>query len=276
MSSDGSSEVPWGSGSVTARATCVLEPNPGPMTLDGTNTWILLEPGADQAVVVDPGELDEAHLRRVLATVEGLGARVALTVLTHGHRDHAESAARFGELSGAPVRGAGHGDVLADGERLDVGGLELEVLLTPGHTRDSVSVVLAADRAMLTGDTVLGRGTSVVAWPDGELAAYLQTLELIERRTDSGEVGVFLPGHGPVLPEAGAVVRHYREHRVERLEQVRAAVAAGAGDARAVVELVYAAVPREVWPAAEMSVQAQLDYLSGGASAPGTGRLAGA
>lgn len=257
-----SSDAPWASGPVTSRATCVLEPNPGPMTLDGTNTWILLEPGSDRAVVVDPGELDEEHLERVLQTVDGLGARVALTLLTHGHVDHAESAARFAELTGAPVRGAGHGDAFSDGEHLLLGGLELEVLLTPGHTRDSISVVLPADRAMLTGDSVLGRGTSVVAWPDGELAAYLRTLELIERRTDSGEVAVLLPGHGPVLPEAAAVVRHYREHRVERLEQVRAAVAAGAADARAVVEQVYAAVPREVWPAAELSVRAQLDYLA--------------
>lgn len=255
------SDAPWGSGPVTSRATCILEPNPGPMTLDGTNTWVLLEPGSDRAVVVDPGEFDEEHLRQVLATVDGLGARVALTVLTHGHFDHAESAARFGELTGAPVRGAGHGDAFADGEHLVVGGLELEVLLTPGHTRDSVSIVLPADRAMLTGDSVLGRGTSVVAWPDGELAAYMGTLELIERRTATGEVAMFLPGHGPALPDAAAVVQHYREHRVERLEQVRAAVAAGAADARAVVEQVYAAVPREVWPAAEMSVQAQLNYL---------------
>lgn len=254
-------DVSWGSGPVTPRATCVLEPNPGPMTLDGTNTWVLLEPGSDQAAVVDPGELDEEHLRRVIATVDALGARVALTLLTHGHLDHAESAARFGELTGAPVRGAGHGDAFSDGEHLLVGGLELEVLLTPGHTRDSVSIVLPADRAMLTGDSVLGRGTSVVAWPDGELAAYLRTLALIERRTATGEVATFLPGHGPVLPEAAAVVQHYRGHRVERLEQVRGAVAAGAADARAVVEQVYAAVPREVWPAAEMSVQAQLDYL---------------
>ncbi|MEP6800185.1 MAG: MBL fold metallo-hydrolase [Lapillicoccus sp.] len=257
-----SSDAPWGSGPVTTRATCVLEPNPGPMTLDGTNTWVLLEPGADLAVVIDPGELDEAHLQRVLATVADLGARVGLTLLTHGHLDHAQSADRFAELTRAPVRGAGHGDDLADGERIAVGGLELEVLLTPGHTKDSVSLLLPADRALLTGDTVLGRGTSVVAWPDGELAAYLRTLEVIESRTGSGEVTTFLPGHGPVLPQAAAVVRHYREHRVERLEQVRAAVAAGATDARAVVELVYAAVPREVWPAAEQSVRAQLAYLA--------------
>lgn len=269
-------EPTWASGPVTPRATCVLEGNPGPMTLDGTNTWVLLEPGSDTAVVVDPGELDEDHLARVVSTVEGLGARVGLTLVTHGHHDHEAGAARFAELTGSPVRGAGHGDPLRDGEQLCVGGLDVEVLLTPGHTSDSVSFLVPADHALLTGDMVLGRGTTVVAWPDGELAAYLRSLDVMGARTESGEVTTFLPGHGPALPEAGAVVRHYREHRLERLEQVREAVAAGATDARAVVETVYAAVPREVWPAAELSVRAQLAHLglgTDGGKKPGGGNL---
>ena len=94
---------------MTPRAHCVLAPNPGPMTLDGTNTWVLLEPGATEAVVVDPGPLDEAHLAAVLAVVADAGARVALTVLTHGHADHAEAVPRFAELTGAPVRAGGRG-----------------------------------------------------------------------------------------------------------------------------------------------------------------------
>ncbi len=84
--------APWSGGQVTVRAHCVLAPNPGPMTLDGTNTWVLLEPGAADALVVDPGPLDEAHLRRVLDVVAAAGARVAETVLTHRHADHAEGA----------------------------------------------------------------------------------------------------------------------------------------------------------------------------------------
>ncbi len=267
--------APWGSGAVTTRARCVLAPNPGPMTLDGTNTWVLLEPGSTEAVVIDPGPLDEPHLRAVLDTVEGLGAHVALTLLTHGHADHAESAGRFAELTRAPVRALRHGangqpgqhdrhghDDLHDGQVLTVGGLEVAVVQTPGHTSDSLSFLLAADNALLTGDTILGRGTTMVAWPDGELAAYLDSLERIESLTGSGAVLRILPGHGPQLPEAAAVVRHYRQHRAERLEQVRAAVAGGASDPQAVVEAVYADVPREVWPAAELSVRAQLDYLA--------------
>lgn len=253
----------WGSGPVTARARCVLAPNPGPMTLDGTNTWVLLEPGSTEAVVVDPGPLNEAHLQAVLGAVEALGAHAALTLLTHGHPDHAAAAGRFAELTRAPVHalGPGHHD-LHDGQRLVVGALEVVVVATPGHTSDSLCLLLPAENALLTGDTVLGRGTTVVAWPDGELAAYLDSLDRIERLTRSGQVLRLLPGHGPQLPDAAHVVRYYLEHRAERLEQVRAAVAAGAADPRSVVERVYADVPREVWPAAELSVQAQLTYLA--------------
>ena len=252
----------WVGGNVTSRATCVLAPNPGVMTLEGTNTWVLMEPGSAGAVVVDPGPLDEQHLQEVLDVVARGGARVVLTLLTHGHLDHAESAGRFAELTGAPVRalGAGHDD-LSDGDRLTVDGLELAVVATPGHTSDSLSFLLADENALLTGDTILGRGTSVVAWPDGELAAYLSSLQRIETMTGSREVTQILPGHGPTVPDVAGVVRYYLEHRQLRLEQVRAAVAAGAADADAVVEMVYADVPHDVWPAARLSVLAQLDYL---------------
>ena len=252
----------WVGGDITSRATCVLAPNPGAMTLEGTNTWVLMEPGSSVAVVVDPGPLDEQHLQRVLDLVALRGARVALTLLTHGHLDHAESAARFAELTGAPVRALGPGhDDLADGDRVTVDGLELAVVATPGHTSDSLSFLVAAENALLTGDTILGHGTSVVAWPDGELAAYLLSLERIKEMTGSRQVTQILPGHGPTLSDAAGVVRYYLHHRQDRLEQVRAAVAAGATDADAVVEMVYADVPREVWPAARLSVLAQLDYL---------------
>lgn len=252
----------WSGGQVTERAGCVLADNPGPMTLEGTNTWVLLEPGASAAVVVDPGPLHEQHLRAVVQAVASRGAHVVLTVLTHRHADHAEGAARFGQLTGARTRalGGGHDD-LGDGEALSVGGLELVVLATPGHTGDSLCLTLPADAAVLTGDTVLGRGTTVVAHPDGELAAYLSSLERLARLTDSGEVSTVLPGHGPAVSDAAQRVAFYRRHRQERLEQVRGALAEGARSVDEVLERVYADVPREVWPAARLSVAAQLDYL---------------
>lgn len=253
---------PWAGGRGTARAHCVLAPNPGPMTLDGTNTWVLLEPGATEAVVVDPGPLDEGHLRRVVDAVAEAGARVVLTILTHGHLDHAEGAGRFAELTGSVVRAVGRGhDDLGDGDVLRVGGLEVGVVATPGHTADSLSFTLPGDHALLTGDTVLGRGTTVVAHPDGELAAYLSSLELLRQLTGDGSVTTILPGHGPVVQDAAMMVGFYQRHRQERLEQVRAALADGARTADEVVQRVYADVPREVWPAARLSVQAQLAYL---------------
>lgn len=252
----------WAGGLISERALCVLCPNPSPMTLDGTNTWVLAEPGSDQVVIVDPGPLDEGHLQTVLDHVAETGRRVVLTLLTHGHLDHAESADRFHAMTGAPVRAFGRGhDDLRPNELVTVGGLEILAVETPGHTRDSYSFVLPADNTLLTGDTVLGRGTTVVAWPDGDLESYLASLDRIERLTQAGTVTSILPGHGPFVPDAAATVTFYLEHRAERLEQVRAAVAQGAHTAYEVVERVYSDVPRNVWPAAEQSVQAQLDYL---------------
>ena len=252
----------WVGGDVTSRATCVLAPNPGAMTLEGTNTWVLMEPGSAHCVVVDPGPLDEQHLQRVLDVVARRGARGLLTLLTHGHADHAESARRFGELTGAPVRAIGPGhDGLGDGDRLTVDGLDLVVVATPGHTADSLSFLLAAENALLTGDTILGRGTAMVAWPDGDLSAYLQSLRRIEAMTGAGEVTRILPGHGPTAADAAGVVCYYLDHRLERLGQVRAAVAVRGTDVDGVLETVYADVPHELWPAARLSVLAQLDYL---------------
>lgn len=252
----------WAGGQASEHAHCLLQGNPGPMTLDGTNTWVLLAPGGSEAIVIDPGEDEAAHQQRIVDHVTALGARVSRIVLTHGHHDHSEGAPRLAELTGAPVQAAGRGhDDLADGDVLRAGSLEVRVVTTPGHTADSISFALAADHALLTGDTVLGRGTTVVAHPDGELGAYLDSLERIRRLTGDGAVASILPGHGPTVPDAAAMVDFYRMHRRERLEQVRAALADGADDPDEVVASVYAQVDRSVWPAAKMSVLAQMRYL---------------
>lgn len=253
-------------GSGTERARCVLAPNPSPMTLDGTNTWVIAEPGSPSAVVVDPGPNDEGHLRRVLAIACAGDRRVTSIVLTHGHQDHSAGAARFAALTGAPVGaldpafrlgsdGVGPGDVLT------AAGCELRVVATPGHTKDSLSLLLTADGALLTGDTVLGRGTTVIA-ADGSLGDYLRTLD--ELRALAGDAGLrtLLPGHGPLLTDPADVLDYYIAHRGERLEQVRAALAAGARTPAEIVATVYAGTDPALWPAAELSVRAQLDYLS--------------
>ncbi|MFE6756583.1 MBL fold metallo-hydrolase [Streptomyces sp. NPDC057684] len=254
------------SGPATARAVNVLAPNASAMTLDGTNTWIVSEPDSELAVVIDPGPLDDVHLEHVVAVAEAAGKRVALTLLTHGHSDHAEGAGRFAELTRTGVRALDPdlrlGDEgLAGGDVVTVGGLELRVVAAPGHTADSLCFHLPADRAVLTGDTVLGRGTTVVAHPDGRLGDYLDSLRRLRSLTVDDGVDTVLPGHGPVLEDAQGAVEFYLAHRANRLAQVETAVESGYVSASEIVAHVYAAVDRSLWPAAELSVLAQLDYL---------------
>jgi len=244
----------------------VLAPNPSPLTLDGTNTWVIAEPGSTAVVVVDPGPDDEGHLRRVLAAACDGERRVAQVVLTHGHPDHAAGAARFAELSGAPVAALDPRlrlgtDGFGAGAVLTAAGCELRVVGTPGHSADSLSLLLAADGALLTGDTVLGRGTTVIAG-DGSLADYLRTLDELRTLTGTEGLRMLLPGHGPVLDDPAGVLDYYIAHRRERLDQVRAALAAGARTPAEVVEIVYADTDPAVRHAAEWSVRAQLDYLN--------------
>jgi glyoxylase-like metal-dependent hydrolase (beta-lactamase superfamily II) len=243
---------------VTPQAAVLLQNNPGPMTLDGTNTWLL--GSGPSTVVVDPGQQDDAHLAALLAAA----GQVELIVLTHRHFDHGEIAPALHEATGAPVVAADPAlclgaEPLTDGAVLSAAGVAVSVVATPGHTSDSVCLVLDSG-PVLTGDSILGRGTTVVAHPDGELGPYLDSLA---RLRDLGE-RLVLTGHGPELPSLAAVATQYLAHRAERLDQVRAALAV-LGDeatARQIVEHVYADVDRSVWWAAELSVRAQLDYLA--------------
>ena len=249
----------------TPRATCLLAPNPSPMTLDGTNTWLIAEPGSSSVVVVDPGPHDEGHLRRVHAEAVAGERRVAKILLTHGHPDHSEGAARFAALTGAPVQAADPAhrlgpEGLADGDVVTAAGCELRVVASPGHSADSVSLLLPADGALFTGDTVLGRGTTVIAG-DGNLGDYLRTLGQLRDLAESSGISLLLPGHGPVLADPLGTLDYYLSHRQERLDQVRSALAAGARTPAEIVAMIYTDVDKSVWPAAEWSVRAQLDYL---------------
>jgi glyoxylase-like metal-dependent hydrolase (beta-lactamase superfamily II) len=243
---------------VTPHASVLLARNPSPMTLDGTNTWLLRQPGSESCLVVDPGPDDPGHLR---AVAEAAG-EVTEILLTHGHVDHSAGAAPLRALTRAPVRALDPaqrlgGEGLSEGDVVVAAGVELRVLATPGHSSDSLC--FAIGDAVLTGDTVLGRGTTVVAHPDGRLADYLDSLR---RLHDLGARAV-LPGHGPELPDLAAITDAYLAHREERLEQVRAALDQLGRDAAAmdVVRVVYADVDPVLWPAAELSVRAQLEYL---------------
>jgi len=267
----------WSGGAFGVRGTCVLAPNAGPMTLDGTNTWVLREPGARRSVVVDPGPSAVAHLDAVAAAA----GEVAVVLLTHHHHDHSEAAREFAQRMRCGVRALDPAyrlgsEGLADGDVVEVDGLEVRVVGTPGHTADSLSFLLPGDGVVLTGDTVLGRGTTVVAHPDGQLGAYLGSLDRLRAlASEHGLAGIW-PGHGPVIPDALGALDHYLTHRQDRLGQVEAALerlrsdgaldgpdALGPDDLpRRVVELVYADVDPVLWGAAELSVRAQLTYLA--------------
>ncbi|VEG58170.1 beta-lactamase domain-containing protein [Mycolicibacterium aurum] len=244
---------------VTDVASVLLCENPGLMTLDGTNTWVLRGPGTDEMVVIDPGPDDkDEHIERLAA----LGP-IPLVLISHRHSDHTGGIDRLVDLTGAVVRSVGSGfqrglgGSLTDGEVIDAAGLKISVMATPGHTADSVSFLV--DDAVLTADTILGRGTTVIDKEDGSLGDYLESL----RRLRGLGHRTVLPGHGPELDDLEGVSDTYLAHREDRLEQVRAAVRELGEDvsARQVVEHVYTDVDEKLWEAAESSVQAQLDYL---------------
>jgi glyoxylase-like metal-dependent hydrolase (beta-lactamase superfamily II) len=260
-------------GSGTERVHCLLAPNPSLMTLDGTNTWLVAEPGAGTVIVIDPGPDDENHLQRICSVVAERSQRVTDIVLTHRHVDHSAGAPRLAELTGALVRAVDPShrlgcEGLTAGDVLDSSGCELRVITTPGHTDDSVCLQVPADNVVLTGDTVLGRGTAVIA-DDGNLADYLDSLRRLRTLTEETDLSALLPGHGPLLDDPAGVLDFYLTHRAERLDEVRAAVAAGDRTPTEIVARVYAAVDRGLWRFAESSVRAQLRYLRDAGELPG-------
>lgn len=247
----------WSGGAVSRLAVCVLAPNPSPWTLDGTNTWIVGEAGGT-CVVIDPGPLGNGHSESIMSTVDERSSQVTAILLTHGHIDHAEGADELANRLGVAVR-SWSSRSLSSRDVIEVSGADLRVMPTPGHSSDSICFV--AGDEILTGDTVLGRGTSLVAHPDGRLDEYFTSLQTLSRACADSGIERLLPGHGPVIDKPSNVVAYYLRHRLERLEQVKSAMASGATTASEVVDRVYADIPSEVRPAAEATVLAQLAYL---------------
>jgi glyoxylase-like metal-dependent hydrolase (beta-lactamase superfamily II) len=243
--------------------TRVLAPNASPMTLDGTNTYVVGEPGSGQAFVVDPGPDDAEHLTAVETALAARGARCVAVLVTHHHGDHAEAAVPWGARFEAPVAAASAavagpgGRILEPGERLTLAGTTVGVVPTPGHTSDHLAFRLESG-AVLVGDHVLGRGTSVVTHPEGDVVAYLDSLRRVH---DLGPSALYC-GHGPELTQdPGAVLDFYLAHRAYREKQVLAVLARGPATVDEVVADVYAEVPRQLWPAAAQSTRATLAKL---------------
>jgi len=234
---------------VTARVVRVLAPNPSVYTLEGTNTWIV---GGDPSVVIDPGPDVTPHLEEV----SRVAGRVAAILLTHQHEDHATGAAALAEMTGAPVlsfesEGARH---LRDEQALEFADLSLVAFHVPGHTTDSVALLEPESRALFTGDTVLGRGTSFIDPPEGDVAAYLRSL----RRLRDLDAAVIYPGHGPAVFRVREKLDEYLHHRLERERQVLSALGDDGRTAKELVPAIYAEYPKEAWPLAARSVLAHL------------------
>jgi glyoxylase-like metal-dependent hydrolase (beta-lactamase superfamily II) len=261
----------------------VIADNPGPFTFTGTGTYIVGRdmPGA-RVAVIDPGPEDEAHLHALLRAVKG--RTVSHILVTHTHRDHAPLSRALAEaVGGAPILAAQpHGPtvhasdaidqaamdedddadfkadvILSDGDRIEGGGWTLEAMATPGHASNHMAFALREENALFSGDHVMGWSTTVVAPPDGDMTAYMASLERVLARGFS----TLWPTHGPAITQVAPFLKAYRHHRLEREAQIMARLAAGDETIAEMVPALYAAVDPRLWPAASLSVLAHLIAL---------------
>lgn len=236
--------------------------NPGPLTLEGTRSYLV---GYRSALLIDPGPPGPEQQALLDALVGD--AELSLVCLTHAHPDHSGAAAELAARYGAEIAGSAEtlgrigldGRELTDGDEVAAvdGDSRLVALGSPGHTRDHLCYLWLPKRVLFTGDLLLGTGTSVILHPDGDVASYLKSLErLIEL-----EPGVAFPGHGPPVERPVALMREQIEHRLERGRQIEAALDGGAGSVRAIRERVYGPLPPVISRAAEASIRAHLAHI---------------
>lgn len=237
-------------------------PNPGPMTLTGTNSYIVGQ-GPDY-IVIDPGPDIDSHVQSLAGAVRRAGGVIKLILVTHSHPDHYPGALDLSRLVGAPIAaytGAAfpHPINLEDGQSVAAGGATLTAIFTPGHAADHLCFFLAEEKALFTGDNILGTGTTVVAPPKGDMADYLASLRLLD--TGWSHAAVIYGGHGPEIKNPAAKIKEYLAHRLARQQQLMTALAAGESTIAQLVERIYQDVDRRLWPAAARQVLAYLLML---------------
>jgi glyoxylase-like metal-dependent hydrolase (beta-lactamase superfamily II) len=248
----------------------VLAPNPSPMTLDGTRSFVI---GRARPLVIDPGPLMASHLNAILAALGGVRPQAIL--LTHAHADHAESAPALRAATGAPVllapgwhhlpfSPAALDGTIADGDAWETDAGTVTAMATPGHSPDHVAFLWtgpeAGAGALVAGDLFMGVGdTTLVAPPAGDLADYLASLD----RVEAAAPATIHPSHGPAIGHAGAAVERYRAHRMARIAQAREALrAVGRATPDALLDAVYGdTIDARLRPAAAASLAAILHYL---------------
>lgn len=228
----------------------VVAPNPGPYTGPGTNTWLL--DAGPVAAVIDPGPDDDSHLAAINHLLAG--ATVGVVLVTHGHPDHLPLAERLARPHNASVR---RFPDLGDGDIVRVGNLNLTALYTPGHSADHLCFLIAEDRAVFTGDLILGQGSSMVTYPEGDVAAYLKSLDRLAKL----QPRILFPGHWDPITDAMGKIAEYRHHRLEREQQVLAEVRRSGGTAPELTRRVYGELDDKLMVAAEMTLRAHLHKL---------------
>lgn len=274
-------ETPWQGGRVSNLVTCLRADNPSPMTYVGTNTWIVANPekvqGEDtQSIVIDPSPEGD-QTQRILDTCVEMGVKVGAIILTHDHHDHTAGARELADKTGAPIYGPKEemgadapcgpfkvDHLLQEGLLYPFEGAPIfEVYKLPGHSSDSMGLLLSEEQLMFVGDVVFRHGPTVVFYPDGHLGDYLASLDLLEDLVKLGKVCIFCPGHGYPVTDPMRALEATREHRLERLDQVKEALASGVSrDADALFDAVYEGVDESLRWASLRSIEAQLVYLA--------------
>jgi glyoxylase-like metal-dependent hydrolase (beta-lactamase superfamily II) len=248
---------------LSPRVRRVVQRNPGLYTGPGTNTYLIGPLDQGEVVVLDPGEQGEEHLAALVAAVDR--APVRAIVVSHAHRDHWPLAASLAERLGSPpvlgfeARGGFRPDrTLRDGDRLELGDASLRALHTPGHAGDHLCFLLESERALFSGDHVMGWSTSVIAPPDGSLRQFLAALDRLLELDEDADLVVLYPGHGPPVASPRARMVELREHRLRRTQQALEALRERAGSPADLVARIYTDVDPKLHGAARLSLLAHL------------------